>query len=511
MRLPFPALNRREIGLAAVLAAIAVFQVLTLQQGHGWGDDFAMYISHSRNLVEGRPYAETGYIYNPEEPIGPPRAPPGFPFLLAPIYATRGADLPAMKLLIVATFVAALAVLALLIGRWESAGTALAVTALVGFHPFFSDFKNNVLSDLPFLCFLLLALWLFERARVPPANRTAILRAGITLGAALWAAYSIRPIGVLLPAAIIVTELLERRRLRSSTMLGIGVFASLAFAQSVLLQGPSDYLAQLSFHAGLVKSNVVEYARDLQGLFDTGFSTRAAMAVFAIANLLALAGMVRSLIKRTWLPVIFSLLYFGSALLWPYPAGVRYLIPVIPFYFFFVVAGLQLLTRRFVRARHFIIASAAGLVLVTYGARYYSLITVPQPPGIDSPDAQSLFHFVRSGTPGNAVIVFKKPRALALYTGRKAAIYSTRARDPWKFIRKIGATHIAVIRRSAQDSSYVAQLETKIPHSLMRVFENKEFTVFKIVYPRIADVGEPPMGAAVGQSRPRTTVSTSST
>src|SRR5438093_11141663 len=73
---------------AAVLCVLAIgnFYLATIREGHDWGDDFSLYIRHAQNIARGAPYAETGYIYNAQNPgIGPRIYPPGFPVLLAPV------------------------------------------------------------------------------------------------------------------------------------------------------------------------------------------------------------------------------------------------------------------------------------------------------------------------------------------------------------------------------------------------------------------------------------------
>jgi hypothetical protein len=473
---------RSRFLLVGLLIFIAAFQFQSVTPGHDWGDDFAMYIAHARNLVQGRPYSDTGYIYNPEEPIGPPRAPPGLPILLAPIYAVRGADLVAMKMLIVVGFIGALALLALLAERWDTRATALAVTALVGFHPFFWDFKNKIFSDLPFLCFFLLGIWLGEQSLVVRSGRPAALRTGITLGVVWAAAYATRSAGSVLPLALVTTELLTRRRLQRSTIVALAVFALSATLQSIWLQDPSDYLVHSAYDPSVIMSNAVAYAGSFRGLLDSGFSARGARAVFAITNILVLAGFLRSWMKGQQLPAITAMLYLGGALLWPVNAGVRYLIPLIPFYFFYGVVGLRLFDERFLRQRHIVALTAVSLALAIYGGLYYRATKAPWYPRIDNANARSLFTFVRASTPPTAVIIFKKPRALALYTGRRGAIYTTSEhRHPWQFIEKIGATFIVTIRRSTQDSGYVTDLERERPHSLAGVFANDEFVVYRLL------------------------------
>ncbi|MGC1645521.1 MAG: hypothetical protein WA741_06810 [Candidatus Sulfotelmatobacter sp.] len=55
---------REKIYMGALLVAIGTFHAATVRQGHLWADDFAMYVHHARNIVEGHPYTDTNYIYN---------------------------------------------------------------------------------------------------------------------------------------------------------------------------------------------------------------------------------------------------------------------------------------------------------------------------------------------------------------------------------------------------------------------------------------------------------------
>src|SRR5262245_14683241 len=97
-------LNQRNPGrksLAAVWVAlyilfsgVAFHSIDGSQEWDTWGDDFALYIAHARNLVEGTSYTDTKFVYNPANAWYSPRAyPPGFPILLAPVYALQGLDL----------------------------------------------------------------------------------------------------------------------------------------------------------------------------------------------------------------------------------------------------------------------------------------------------------------------------------------------------------------------------------------------------------------------------------
>lgn len=60
---------------------------MTIRPGQPWGDDFAMYILHAKNIASGKAYTDTGYIPNPGYAVlGPAAYPPLFPLVLSPVY-----------------------------------------------------------------------------------------------------------------------------------------------------------------------------------------------------------------------------------------------------------------------------------------------------------------------------------------------------------------------------------------------------------------------------------------
>jgi hypothetical protein len=129
---------REKIYILALLVAVGVFHAATVRQGHIWSDDFAMYVHHAQNIVEGRPYADTGYIYNPSFPVyGPRFYPPIYPALLAPIYRSFGLNLIPMKLEQVLFLVLALIAVCAYFKCDLGEGYILALVALLGFNPEF--------------------------------------------------------------------------------------------------------------------------------------------------------------------------------------------------------------------------------------------------------------------------------------------------------------------------------------------------------------------------------------
>lgn len=67
----------------ALLLLAAGFYLATLRPGHRWGDDFALYLSHARNIALGFDYRATGYTFNPAAlELSPRNYPPLVPLLL---------------------------------------------------------------------------------------------------------------------------------------------------------------------------------------------------------------------------------------------------------------------------------------------------------------------------------------------------------------------------------------------------------------------------------------------
>jgi len=466
--------------LIALLGVIAVFHVLTIRPGQGWGDDWASYVAHARNLAEGRPYDQTGYIYNPEARYAPRVYPPGFPVILAPVYAIRGMDLEALKVPVVVSLIGALVMFAALAGRWDGASTAFVATALAGFHPFFRDFKSNILSDLPFVFVLLIAIALSERMLKAETDDPTDFRSGLVVGITWWLTYAVRTVGAMLPIAFVLLAL-PRNTSRARIVAPLGVFLVLATLQAVILQGPRDYLIQYFFEPGFILEHARQYLGDLRSKVDPQAGPHVARIVFWTLTGFSAYGAVRLWKAGHRLAIVFTVLYGATVLVWPFYEGSRLLIPVILFYFLGCVVGVKTAASKWRALRPVIFAAAGILILAVYVRGYTRQESIYEAQRIENPSSQRLFHVIRTATPDSAVVIFKKPRALALYTGRHAALYGiSQIHDPWKFADKIGATYFITVRSSAQDSLFLDALRHQRSNAVREVFLNDQFGVYEL-------------------------------
>lgn len=482
------------LALGLLIAVIGVVHVGSLRRGHGWGDDFAQYVHHAKNLAEGVPYAETGYVYNPGYPqIGPPAYPPVTPALIAPFYRAFGLDLEAMKLLMIGCLLAFLAIAAVYFRGELPWGAVAALVALLGLNHYFLD-DASIGSDLPFLVFLYLALLLVqegERAAGRPRRRTACYLAA---GAAAWLCFGTRTVGfVVLPAAV-GADLLRFRRVTRPSLLACAVFGVLAAVQTATFGSGGRYLDQLSADVPALVHNASGYAVQLAAFWRNGYSKPAAGALCAVVSALSAVGFVGAVRRGAAAREVFVLFYLGVVLLWPSYQGFRFLGPVAPLWLFYAMKGLgHPWLAGWARLRLALAAGLGAAAAATYAAQFTVRQYGPLPEGVTRAESVELFDYVRAHTRPDDVIVFVKPRAMALFTQRRCSVYHQPARDEelWDYFGRIGARYLVVVRRDAamqgaerdEVLEYLRGFAARNRDRLAPVWANEDFAVYEITRP----------------------------
>jgi 4-amino-4-deoxy-L-arabinose transferase-like glycosyltransferase len=480
------------LALAAVLLLVGAVHVLSLRDGHAWGDDFAQYLMHTRNLAEGRPYAATGYVYNPLEPvIGPPTYPPGTAVILAPVYRLFGLNFTAMKAAMIACLLVFLAMVFLAFRDEISLAQRLILVLLLGLNPFLLEQSNEIGSHLPFLALLYLAIFLLGRAEkcadAPSRYRYLwFLAAGVVC----YLAFATRTLGALLIVALWAEELIRKRWISGPVLLATAAFAALAAAQGILLHSDVHYLDQ--FHSGLrLAGNAHDYANRLAAFWHNGHWRLPSILICLAVSGLALAGYVEQLRRRITFRELFAAGYVAVLLLWPSYQGEHYLLPVFPLYLFYAFLGLRLpwLARR-VRFQQAIAGVLVLAIAVTYGMRLSALDRSPLAEGIAKRESQELFENVRELTQPGDLVVFVKPRAMALFTGRQSMSYHQAKRDEdlWTSLQQHGAKWLVVVDNDEalvpdQDRAkmqYLRQFVRRNPARLTPVYRNPDFSLYAI-------------------------------
>lgn len=471
-------LSRRQLAAwCALLILIGALQILTIRPGQTWGDDFAMYIMHARNIAMGRPYADTGYIYNPANArVGPPSYPPLFPAVLAIIYRTRGLDLHAMQLLNVAFFLGYLATILPLLSERLSFPWILAITAVIGVSPYYTHFKSQILSDLLFGLLVLATLAI--ASRIFSMRLTGIVPV-MVLGVLAAACFETRTAGVIVIACLAPYHFLVTRNPRS-TLLLVGVWIVLAFLTAQFVPSTRGYLDQLHVSTAAVAHNLRFYQWEIRTyLWGNGGHTRiGALVLTAFVVLTAVWGYVIRARKGISFYEFFLPPYLIMIALWPTEVDLRFLIPVIPLWLYYSCVALQRLPRA-------VSWAAMAAILLAYSGGWAASRFGPLNGGFGDPNFESLCTYIEARTDPRATFLFLKPRVLALRTSRSASVYavSSNCDELWAYARRIRVRHIIVSKFFEEDSALLAPCVDRHTSDLQPEFENPGFRLLKVLQP----------------------------
>jgi hypothetical protein len=170
----------------------------------------------------------------------------------------------------------------------------------------------------------------------------------------------------------------------------------------------------------------------------------------------------------------------GAVMIWPGTPGIRFLYPLLPFYVYLVVAGLSHVTVN--RARNFRQAALAALLLII-GASYLqvyratSLSAIPETDGLAS--FTDMCARVSTLTNNNDVFLCRRPRALTLFAGRRAAVYQTGSDGAiWEFVRQKQVGYLLCNRREPQDVAFLLPFIARYRSNLDLIYRNEDFEVY---------------------------------
>jgi hypothetical protein len=431
-----------------VATGVAVFWIATLREGHNWDGDYALYIMHAENIAAGRPYGTTQYIFNPQNWIHPAAYPPGLPLLLAPVYRLAGLDLQRMKLVGVLSFALFLLVFARTARRRLPPPLAVALIATIGFHPWIWDFKDTIFSELPFMLFCYATLGLVDQMAEQPLkwNWAAISASAVGLAFACLT----RSIGVaLFPAILLVHWWTTRKLVNSGTLIVLGGLLLIGLARLGFPYDAGTYVNQFAAGGGTpllgALQNYAGAVRDLIGARNVhGSGLR--MALTSGFLIVMLVGFVVRVRARLAVFEVFFLLYWVVLLTYPFQVEVsRYSLPVWPLMLLYAFAGAyELGTRAGAAAR---IAAPALLVAglwMLQVVQYRRADFGPIPFSVTADHSREVFAVMKARLSPDAVVLTRKPTIIALFTGRRAAVWPApfREAEVWAYARQIGASYV---------------------------------------------------------------------
>ena len=491
--LTMPTLDRKiqALSVSILIFAIGVFYLLTLRDGHNWGGDFSMYIHHAKNISEGRPYGETGYIYNPSFPfLGPKTYPPVFPLMLVPVYLAAGFDLQAMKLIPIFSFLVALFIIYLNFREKLSPHAVFSIIGVFGFNYFFWDFKDNILSDLPFLLFVYIFFYFAEIAYAKEKSFRDAIKWCLATGFILYVSYGTRSIGIILLPTILLYDLLHNKRVSPRGVLIALCFFILLLVQNFLLLSDRSYFDQLFLNLQMILRNIRIYQWSAITFFSNGHSHLISEWLFIVFSIFTLGGFLFH-IKKISIYEIFFLVYAAIIFIWPDNQGMRLLIPIIPLYLYYFFYFFEVVKKKYSNkviiknSLAFFICILMSAVAISYCMLYLKQGLPAIRQGIHSYYSLNMFDAVRRESNENDVIIFIKPRVLSLMTSRKSSSYQNVKSDEdlFKYFQKIGATYLIepINKYPYLQDPYLDSFIARNKNRFKQIYSNRDFIYYRIM------------------------------
>jgi hypothetical protein len=347
---------------------------------------------------------------------------------------------------------------------------------LVGLSPAFWNYRDLISSEFPYLMFSFLALLAIRSGSDVGRGWQ---QAGWALLAALllYASYGTRTIGIALPGALLCAQLMRQRKPGRFVMLVLGVFAGFTMVQSVLLTSPRGYMAVAHFSTTSVLDNVASYAKSLSHAWESGFSQAAQVGLTVVFSGFAAFAFWKRF-REGSLEAFYVVIYLGILIAWGAQIGVRGLLPVLPIYLTYVVLGITEEVEGWKKPKAgALVAAVAVSMAITYFGGLRQRPWQAALANVNDTSAQELFTFLRSQTQPSDLLLFSKPRSLALFSGR--AVGSLGVEEPAgesvRFVRENGVRF--VIQSSWTPAAYDQLLASG---QFELVFGNEDFRVYRV-------------------------------
>jgi hypothetical protein len=492
--------KKQSLALSLIVALSAALAFAMLTRDHDWGDDFAAYILQAISITRGtvsESAARTASAMRQSSRFyGPTAAPWGFPALLAPWYlACGGLNIFCLKLINILFFALFLLAFFPFLARRLPPVDSILVLSILASSPVLLAFEDNVLSDITFLFFSTLSILLIDRLIVAPQKPQGSPVRNVWLGIVLVAAFFVRTNGILLVLTLFLTQgiLYFRHRPRgrgSRRVFAIALIPHLVFAVlalPLLTILPGGEVSTLGHFKTLTFDKLYENFAAYIVLPSVFFWSLPFYDICYGALLpFFVGGAVLNHEKD-----FHTLTYIGlSALLfiiWPEQQGLRYLFPLLPFLIYFSYRGMQAtafgLTEQYRRAGELLSRALWMAILVSFALTSFRLaranLVRHRAPnsGPFEPVSAEMFEVIKTRTAPDSVIVFDKPRAMSLMTGRDTLLIDT--------CDQLGKGNFVVLRKAGTvvdvDQVQPADILTCNPSlTIAPMFENQKYVVYRI-------------------------------
>ena len=446
--------------IIAASAMLGLFRFNSFQVG-AYADD-AHYIVLAESLARGYGYRLINFPVAPLEQSFPF----GWSLLLAPIAALFPDNLTALKLLAFTFWLISIPLAFRFFAPRIATQYLEMLTALIALNPMVS-ISGMVMSEAAYLCFSLLALNLFDDWKQRAQKNDLLI---ILVVVAVYAQL-IRAIGISLVLALLLYVIVTRPIRQSALGVLVAVVSMLPQfwlnAQSGGALLSSGYQAQI--FANPITSKPAEMWWNVQAYLSEkisgalvpifGPTITATFDKLGLGNItVILNGLVLVLLalgialafRRFQVADLYVTLYSIALLAFLIPgfggAQDRFLIPLVPFLYFYLIQAIIWLARRIFKSneRRVSVVVLGVIALVVSLSVFRNLQDWQNPIRNRMTDLSIGAEWIRANAPADAVVMTRNPVPAYLYARRKTVAYPKDGQDIEKTIASNGVTYLMI-------------------------------------------------------------------
>ena len=469
--------------LLLLITMVLLFNIFDLRDDHNWGDDFSAYIGQAEAIVKNdteyfSQVSENRVLFSDTQ-VGPNLYPWGYPLLLAPVIFFFGIKIIPLKIATFLFFAGSLCIIYFLFKKYLTKIVSLFLVLLVASSPFFFTFKQNVLSDIPAMFFLLLSLLLIQKIYFEKieTNKNSLL---IALGISMFFSVFIRTSSaIILPTLFLVQAINYKRCFKNLLSICQNIAPYLVFLilylffEIILPSG--SYTKNHTLFSSSILAQVIantQYYANVSAVFFGNSQNKLTWFFYLTSIPFFMFGVITNF-KKNYLFLIYIFFTLGLFLTYPYLQGLRFLISLIPLYLFFVALGFNALgfngkLRPTFSGFTYIICLLLLVYFLNSDLALFGNKTSKASPYAKG--AQELFRYIESNTKETDSVAFFKPRAMHLFTKRMSIRI-----DTVDFLEKNQPDYYVFA-----DIANSQEMKKYLDSTTQAVFTNTAFSVYHI-------------------------------
>lgn len=482
-------------------AAGTIIALARLTPYPGWGDDWAAYVEQGVALATGTiPQQQLDMRFcleNSAISLGPYVYPWGLPFAIAVVFLKTGFSVVAFKAINLVFWGPFLFLFHTAAIRRTNRSIAAVLTTLFVIHPVFLGHVNSIGSDIPFLFFAFSSVLALEHivSRSDSRHRQFLFWS-VLGGIACAMAFLFRTNGIVILMALTCIQIsvcLVRRFAKLSIFrvfleavqlngsIWVQLFPVLIFVmcvsllKSVLTIGGEGHLSMLSgVSLRSIAGHSLFYTKIAASWLAIPALSKSLVLGLPIVLISVIAGFVH--LKTRPLEVLFVAGTAVCYVIWPSKQGFRFLFPLVPFVLLWIGETISHPMENQPCIAKVSALFASG-ILVFFSIRTMGSIRQSGSRPLDDPCSQNateLFSFIQRQVHDNAVVAFRKPRALHLLAHRRSFV-------PNHDMIQTNTTCLLLIDKNNDSPDWVDEINQKVSSgSLYVLFENTQFLLLTI-------------------------------